>query len=94
MEVNTVTGILYEVKAKAIIDALVEKVENKTLGERPAEVEAKVTLADRLVAVEVDTLRDKLSILNCSWRHLLTEKKRWMTRLYARHLPNWTARRL
>ena len=89
MEVNTVTGILYEVKAKAIIDALVEKVENKTLGERLAEVEAKVTLADRLVAVEVDTL-----ILNCSWRHLLTEKKRWMTRLYARHLPNWTARRL
>ena len=94
MEVNTVSGILYEVKAKAIIDALVEKVENKTLGERLAEVEAKVTLADRLVAVEVDTLRDKLSILNCSWRHLLTEKKRWMTRLYARHLPNWTARRL
>ena len=75
MEVNTVTGILYEVKAKAIIDALVEKVENKTLGERLAEVEAKVTLADRLVAVEVDTLRDKLSILNCSWRHLLTEKR-------------------
>ena len=68
--------------------------ENKTLGERLAEVEAKVTLADWLIAVEVDTLRDKLSILNCSWRHLLTEKKRWMTRLYARHLPNWTARRL
>ena len=33
--------------------------ENKTLGERLAEVEAKVTLADWLIAVEVDTLVDK-----------------------------------
>ena len=66
MEVNTVCGILYEVKAKAIIEALVKrqaKVENKTLGERLAEVQAKATLADRLVAVEVDTLRDKLSMV-------------------------------
>ena len=38
VEVNIVFGILYEVKAKAIIDALVEKVENKTLGERLAAV--------------------------------------------------------
>ena len=63
MDVNTVSGILYEVKAKAIIEALVGKVENKTLGERLAEVEAKVTVSDRLVALEVDILGDKLSML-------------------------------
>ena len=34
-----------------------EKVENKTPGERLAEVKAKVTLADRLIAVEVDKAR-------------------------------------
>ena len=56
MDVNTVSGILYEVKAKAIIEALVDKVENKTLGERLAEVEAKVTVSDRLEALEVDIL--------------------------------------
>ena len=41
MEVDTVKSIIEEVKAKAIIKALVErqsKVENKTLGERLAEV--------------------------------------------------------
>ena len=48
---------MYEVKAKAIIEGLVEKVENKTPGERLAEVKAKVTLADRLIAVEVDKAR-------------------------------------
>ena len=48
---------MYEVKAKAIIERLVEKVENKTLGERLAGVKAKVTLADRLIAVEVDKAR-------------------------------------
>ena len=48
---------MYEVKAKAIIEGLVEKVENKTLGERLAEVKAKVTLADRLIAVDVDKAR-------------------------------------
>ena len=40
MQVNTVCGLMYDVKAKAIIKALVErqsKVENKTLGERLAE---------------------------------------------------------
>ena len=37
--------------------------ENKTLEERLAEVEAKVTLADRLEALEVETLGDKLSML-------------------------------
>ena len=37
--------------------------ENKTLGERLAEVEAKVTVSDRLVALEVDILGDKLSML-------------------------------
>ena len=63
MDVNTVSGILYEVKAKAIIEALVDKVENKTLGERLAEVEAKVTVSDRLVVLEVDILGDKLSML-------------------------------
>ena len=63
MDVNTVSGILYEVKAKAIIEALVDKVENKTLGESLAEVEAKVTVSDRLVALEVDILGDKLSML-------------------------------
>ena len=63
MDVNTVSGILYEVKAKAIIEALVDNVENKTLGERLAEVEAKVTVSDRLVALEVDILGDKLSML-------------------------------
>ena len=63
MDVNTVSGILYEVKTKAIIEALVDKVENKTLGERLAEVEAKVTVSDRLEALEVDILGDKLSML-------------------------------
>ena len=63
MDVNTVSGILYEVKAKAIIEALVDKVENKTLGERLAEVAAKVTVSDRLEALEVDILGDKLSML-------------------------------
>ena len=37
--------------------------ENKTLGERVAEVESKTTLADMLVAVEVDTHAEKLSIV-------------------------------
>ena len=37
--------------------------ENKTLGERLAEVEAKVTVSDRLEALEVDILGDKLSML-------------------------------
>ena len=35
--------------------------ENKTLGERLAEVEAKSTLEDRLVGVKLDTLGNKLS---------------------------------
>ena len=63
MEVNTVCGIMNDVKAKAIIKALVQrlaKVENKTLGKRLAKVEAKATPADRVVAVEVDTLKDCL----------------------------------
>ena len=47
MEVNTVYGILYEVKAKAIIEALVKR----------------------------------------------QAKGRWMVKLYATHLPKWTARR-
>ena len=66
MEVNTVCGIMYDVKAKAIVEALVEreaKVENKKLGERLAKVEADATLTDRVVAVEVDTLRDKLCMV-------------------------------
>lgn len=37
--------------------------ENKTLGERVPEVESKTTLADMLVAVEGDTLAEKLSIV-------------------------------
>ena len=51
-------------QAKEIVEALVKreaKVENKTLSERLAEVEAKSTLEERLVAVKVDTLKDKLS---------------------------------
>ena len=54
-------------KAKAIIEALVKrepKVKNKTLGERLAAREAKVTLAQMLVAVEVDIPGDKLSKVN------------------------------
>lgn len=39
------------------------QVENKTLGERVPEVESKTTLADMLVAVEVDTHAEKLSIV-------------------------------
>ena len=64
MEVNKVCDLLYEVNAKAIINALLErqaKVENKTFGETLAELQAKATLADMLVAVEVVTLADKLS---------------------------------
>ena len=63
---DTVCDILYEVKAKAIIEGLVErqgKVEKKTLGERLAEVQAKATLADRFLAGNVDTLGDKLSMI-------------------------------
>ena len=67
MKVNTVCEIHYEIQAKAIIEALVKsqaKVENKTLGERLAEVEGLSTLADMLVAVEVDKLGEKLSMVN------------------------------
>ena len=67
MKVNTVCEILYEIQATAIIEALVKsqsKVKNKTLGERLAEVEGLSTLADMLVAVEVDTLGEKLSMVN------------------------------
>ena len=67
MKVNTVCEIHYEIQAKAIIEALVKsqaKVENKTLGERLAEVEGLSTLADMLVAVEVDKLGEKLFMVN------------------------------
>ena len=67
MKVNTVCEIHYKIQEKAIIEALVKsqsKVENKTLGERLAEVEGLSTLADMLVAVEVDTLGEKLSMVN------------------------------
>ena len=67
VKVNTVCEILYEIQATAIIEALVKsqsKVKNKTLGERLAEVEGLSTLADMLVAVEVDTLGEKLSMVN------------------------------
>ena len=53
-------------KAKTIVETLVErqvKVEKKTLGKRLAEVEAMFTLADRPVAVEVDTHLGT----NCLW---------------------------
>ena len=53
-------------KAKAINEALVEKqaiVENNRLGKRLDKVEAKATVVDRLVAVEVDTLADKRSMV-------------------------------
>ena len=96
MEVNTVCGIMYDVKAKAIIEALVQrhaKVEKKTLGERLAKVKAKATLADKVVVVEVDILGDKLSMLKRWWIHLLTGEKRWMRRPYATHLQRWTMRR-
>ena len=67
MKVNTVCETHYEIQAKAIIEALVKsqaKVENKTPGERLAEVEGLSTLADMLVAVEVDTLGEKLFMVN------------------------------
>ena len=67
MKVNTVCEIHYEIQAKAIIEALVKsqgKVENKTLGERLAEVEGLCTLADMVVAEKVDTLEEKLSMVN------------------------------
>ena len=67
MKVNTVCEIHYKIQEKAIIEALVKsqsEVENKTLGERLAEVEGLSTLADMLVAVEVDTLGEKLSMVN------------------------------
>ena len=53
-------------KAKAIIEALVErqqKVKTNTEGKRLAKVDSRATLADRLVAAEVDRLGDKLSII-------------------------------
>ena len=53
-------------KAKAIIEALVErqqKVKTNTEGKRLAKVESRATLADRVVAAEVDRLGDKLSII-------------------------------
>ena len=56
VQVNRVCKILYEVQAKATIEAVVRsqaKVEDKTLGERLAEVKAKVTHAEMLVAVDV-----------------------------------------
>ena len=65
MKVNTVCEIPNEILAKAIIGALVKsqgKVKNKTLGERLAEVDGLSTLTDSLVAVEVDTLGEKLSM--------------------------------
>ena len=46
-----------------IIKAMVKrqaKVKNKKISERLAKLEAKASLADRLVAVEFDTLADKL----------------------------------
>ena len=58
MKVNTICEILYEVKAKTIIKALVErqqKVENKTLGKRLAEVKAMAALALETEAL-VDTV--------------------------------------
>ena len=67
MKVNTVCETHYEIQAKAIIEALVKsqaKVENKTPGKRLAEVEGLSTLADMLVAIEVDTLGEKLSMVN------------------------------
>ena len=51
---------------KAIIEALVERqanVGNKTLIVRLAEARAKLRPADRLVAIEVNTLGDKLSMV-------------------------------
>ena len=67
VKVNTVCEIHYKIQEKAIIEALVKsqsEVENKTLGERLAEVEGLSTLADMLVAVEVDTRGEKLSMVN------------------------------
>ena len=40
------------------------KVKNNTLGERLAAREDKATLAEMLVALEVDILGDKLSMVN------------------------------
>lgn len=54
-------------KARAIIEALLKreaKVKNKTLGEQLAATEAKATLAEMLVAVEIDTLGNKLPMVN------------------------------
>ena len=65
-EVNRVCETLYEVEEKAIIEAPFKsqaKVENKTLCKRLGEAKAKATLADMLVAVKVDTLCDKLSMV-------------------------------
>ena len=57
---------MYEVQATPIIEALVEmqtKVKKKALGKRLAEVEAKALVAKMLVAVEVDILSDKMSVV-------------------------------
>ena len=59
-----ISDILYHVKAKSINEALVKKqaiVEKKKLCERLAKVKAKAILADRLVAIQVETLGDGLS---------------------------------
>ena len=62
VEFNTGCEILYEVKAKVKIEALGKrkaKVENKKLGERGSQG----MTCGRMVAVEVDRLGDKLSMV-------------------------------
>ena len=57
---------MYDLITKAIIEALVERQANegnKTLIERLTEARAKLRLADRVLAIEVNTLGDKLCMV-------------------------------
>ena len=74
------------------MEALVKrqvKVENKTLGKRLAEVRFKSTLADRLVAVEVDALGHKLCMVKTEALvdTLAYKLREGISRPYATHLP-------
>lgn len=56
---------------------------------------AKATLADRLLAIEVDALADKMSMIKTeALEDTFAYRVKRMSRLYASHLGRWTPKRL
>ena len=56
---------------------------------------AKATLADRLLAIEVDALADKMSMIKTeALEDTFAYRVIRMSRLYASHLGSWTPKRL